>query len=376
MLRAISRSPFDLDALLTSVCEHAVRLCEADFGYIFVPRGSVYALAASAGAPPEQAAWMREHPIEVNRATTVGRTVLSGEEAQIADVLADPDWAFGEAQARGPYRAVVSVPIRKEGAIIGVFSLARVEPGAYSADVVELVRTFADQAAIIIDNVRLLRTIEHQREELARYVPSPVAELVSSPGGEELLEGHRREVTVVYCDLRDFTAFAETADPEELFAVLRRYQTEVGQVILRHRGTIGHYAGDGIMSFLNDPRPLPDHPIRGVRMAIEMRNRFAKLEAGWAKSGYRLGLGIGISLGYGTAGRVGFEGYYGYAAVGSVANLAARLCAVAEPGQIVISERAHARVEKRVRSTPLGEFEFKGFSHPMHAFAIDGLRSR
>lgn len=157
--------------------------------------------------------------------------------------------------------------------------------------------------------------------------------------------------------------------------MLGDYQREIGQTVLAHRGTIAHYAGDGIMSFLNDPIEVPEHPVEAVRMALEMRDGFSRLAADWARSGYELGLGIGISVGYGTVGRVGFEGYFGYAVVGSVANMAARLCAVAEPGQIVISQRAHARVESGVSARPLGSLQLKGFSRPVEAFAVEGLRT-
>jgi class 3 adenylate cyclase len=238
---------------------------------------------------------------------------------------------------------------------------------------IRLVETFADQAAIVIDNVRLLGTISRQREELARYLPSTVAELVSSPEGEQLLAGHRREVSAVFCDLRGFTAFAESAEPEEVLDVLREYHREMGEVIVSHHATLEHFAGDGMMIFLNDPEPVPDHPAQAALMAFEMRDRFARLAEGWRRRGFDLGLGIGISVGFAALGRIGFEGRLGYAIVGSVANLAARLCGVAEPGQIVLSERAFARVDSIVTATPLGRLELKGFRRPVDAYALTSL---
>jgi class 3 adenylate cyclase len=194
--------------------------------------------------------------------------------------------------------------------------------------------------------------------------------MISSPEGEALLAGHRQEVTAVFADLRGFTNFAESAEPEEMFDVLREYHREMGAIIVAHRATLEHFAGDGMMIFLNDPEPVPDHPAEGVRMAVEMRDRFAGLAERWRRAGFDLGLGIGISVGYATLGRIGFEGHYGYAILGSVANLAARLCAVAEPGQIVLSERLYARVEQIVTASSLGQLELKGFRRPVAAYAL------
>jgi adenylate cyclase len=373
VLRAISRAPFDVDALLNTVCEHAVQLCHADFGYVFVPEGDHLRLAGSARAPAEMLAEVRQHPPRIDGRTGTGRAMLTGHEVQIEDVFADPEWDFRDAQRLSGYRSTMSVPMRKEAEIIGVFSLARLAVGRYSDDEIELIKTFADQAAIVIDNVRLLRTIERQREELAHYLPSTVAKLVSSPDGASLLAAHRRDITAVFCDIRGFTGFTERAEPEEVLDVLSEYQREMGRIVLAHDGTIEHYAGDGIMSFLNDPHPVPEHPQEAVRMAVEMRDRFAELAEKWRRSDFELGLGIGLSTGYATVGRVGFEGYYLYGAIGSVANMAARLCSVAQPGQIVISGRAHARVESVVEAEPLGSFELKGFSRPVEAFLVQRL---
>ena len=373
VLRAISRAPFDVDALLNTVCEHAVQLCHADFGYVFVPEGDHLRLAGSARAPAEMLAEVRQHPPVIDRRTGTGRALLTGHEVQIEDVFADPEWDFRDAQRLSGYRSTMSVPMRKEAEIIGVFSLARLAVGRYSDDEIELIKTFADQAAIVIDNVRLLRTIERQREELAHYLPSTVAKLVSSPDGASLLAAHRRDITAVFCDIRGFTGFTERAEPEEVLDVLSEYQREMGGIVLAHDGTIEHYAGDGIMSFLNDPHPVPEHPQEAVRMAVEMRDRFAELAEKWRRSDFELGLGIGLSTGYATVGRVGFEGYYLYGAIGSVANMAARLCALAEPGQLVISARAYARIESTVQAESLGSFELKGFSRPVEAYLVNRL---
>ena len=375
VLRAISRSPFDMDGVLGIVVERLARLSDADIGMVYLPAAEGYYQAAAAwGMKPEHAAYEREHPTPITPGTLVGRVVLAGDTVVIEDAASDPAYTWREGQQIGGFRTMLGVPVRKEARLIGVINVARMEVRPFSADEIELAQTFADQAAIVIDNVRLLGTIERQREELARYLPSTVANLISTPEGEQLLAGHRREVSALFCDLRGFTAFAEAAEPEEGLGVLREYHQEMGAIILRHGGTLEHYAGDGMMIFLNDPEPVADHPLVAVRMALEMRDRFAELAAGWRRQGFELGLGIGVSTGYATLGRIGFEGHYGYAVIGTVANLAARLCALAEPGHIVLSERAYARVEASCEVTALGSFELKGLRRPVEAYDLTGLR--
>lgn len=373
VLRAISESPFDIERVLGIVVEHMMTLCGADQAAIFVPsRDGFYRGVAAVGMSPEGAAYELENETPLTHGTIVGRAVLSGDVAQIEDTASDPTYTWGGQKVVG-MRTLMGVPIRKESRTIGAVGLGRYTVRAFSAEEIDVVRTFADQAAIVIDNVRLLATIESQREELARYLPSTVAELVSSPDGEKLLAGHRREVTTVYCDLRGFTAFAESAEPEEVLDVMREYHREMGAIIVAHSGTLEHFAGDGMMIFLNDPEPVADHPAEAVRMAVEMQDRFSGLTERWRRLGFDLGLGIGISVGYATLGRIGFEGHLGYAIVGSVANLAARLCAVAEPGQIILSERVYARVDSIANATTLGKLELKGFRRPVEAYSLTGL---
>ena len=179
-----------------------------------------------------------------------------------------------------------------------------------------IVSTFAEQALIAIENVNLYTTVQRQREELARFAPQ-VAGLLSTEEGERLLAGHRREISVLYSDLRGFTAFAETAEPEEVLGVLRQYHESVGALTVRHGGTVEHFAGDGLMVFFNDPTLMPDHPRAAIETAREMREEFDELAVGWHRRGYELGLGIGIAVGYASIGRIGFEGRYDYAAVGN-----------------------------------------------------------
>ena len=213
----------------------------------------------------------------------------------------------------------------------------------------------------------LTATIERQRAELSRFVSPQIAELVSSPDGEHLLAGHRRQITAVFCDLRGFTTFAEQADPEELLGVLGTYHAMIGNAIAEHGGTLEHFAGDGVMSFFNDPSPQPDHVERAVRMASVIRSRFRPLAEEWQRSGYELGLGIGIAVGYATMGRIGFEGRYDYGAIGNVVILASRLSSQAAPDQILMSQRAHAMVEGLVDVESVGDLSLKGFSRPVPA---------
>lgn len=374
VLRAISASPFDLDGVLAIVAERMTELCRAEMCAIYVPsKEGFYRSIATVSMSAEGLTWIREHETEVTPGTMVGRVVLSGDVAQIEDALNDPTYTWKAGRSAVGFRTIMGVPIRKESRLIGVVNLARNDVRPFDQREIDLVRTFADQAAIVIDNVRLLGTIQSQREELARYLPSTVAELVSSPDGEKLLAGHRGEVTCVFCDLRGFTSFAEAAEPEEVLDILREYHRELGAIIVAHGGTVEHFAGDGMMVFLNDPRPIDDHVAEGVRMAVEMRDRFAGLAEQWRRLGFDLGLGIGVSVGFATLGRIGFEGHLGYAVVGSVANLAARLCAVAEPGQIILSERAYARVDAIATAASLGALELKGFRRPVEAYSLTGL---
>ena len=221
----------------------------------------------------------------------------------------------------------------------------------------------------------LTATIERQREELSRFLSPQVAALVSSPEGEQLLAGHRRQITAVFCDLRGFTAFAETAEPEELFGVLRDYHEAMGALIVEHGGTLEHFAGDGIMIFFNDPVLQPDHVERAVRMAVAMRERFADLAVRWRKLGYELAFGVGIAVGYATLGRIGFDGRFDYGAIGNAVILASRLSSEAKGGQILLSQRAYAAVEEIIEATSVGDLALKGFSRPVPAVDVIALRN-
>ena len=225
------------------------------------------------------------------------------------------------------------------------------------------------------ENARLLDTVRQQREELSRFVSPQVAALIGTPEGERLLAGHRRAVTAVFADLRGYTAFAETAEPEELLDVLRGYHAAMGVRIVEHGGTLEHFAGDGLHVWFNDPVEQPDHPLRAVRMALAMREDVAALAAGWARRGYDLGFGVGVATGFATAGRIGYEGRYDYAAIGNAVVMAARLSGQARNGQILASQRAYAAVEEAVDADAVEGLQLKGMSHPVTAWSITRLRA-
>jgi adenylate cyclase len=210
---------------------------------------------------------------------------------------------------------------------------------------------------------------------LKRFFSPQLAELIVAGGADDPLETHRREVTVCFLDLRGFTAFAETSEPEEVMAVLREYHAEMGKLILDYEGTLERFTGDGMMIFFNDPVPLPNPGERAVRMALAMRERVTKLVEKWHKQGYELDLGIGIAQGYATIGAIGFEGRWDYGAIGSVTNLAARLCSEAKANQILISNRVLATTEDLLECEPSGELALKGFRKPVPAFNVIGLKA-
>jgi class 3 adenylate cyclase/CheY-like chemotaxis protein len=210
---------------------------------------------------------------------------------------------------------------------------------------------------------------------LRRFLSPQVAELVISSGdGGAMLHSHRRDVTVTFCDLRGFTAFAETAEPEEVIAILREYHACLGKLIFEYGGTLERFVGDGLLVIMNDPLPCPDHPIRTVRMALDMRACMGALATDWRRRGHELGFGIGMAQGYATLGQIGFEGRLDYSVIGTVPNLAARLCGEAAAGQILVSQRLFTSVEHEVEAAPVGDLVLKGFHRPVPAYEVRRLR--
>ena len=210
---------------------------------------------------------------------------------------------------------------------------------------------------------------------LKRFLPPQLAELIVNSGDEKILESHRRDIAVLFCDLRGFTAFAETAEPEEVMGLLREYHEAMGPLIHAHGGTLDSFAGDGIMVFFNDPLPCPNGPERAVRLAVDMRQAFGPLATLWRKRGHEVGFGVGIASGYATLGRVGYEGRFDYTAIGTVTNLAARLCGQAKNGQILITTKVAAAVDEVAELESVGEVELKGLSRPLPLHNVCSLKA-
>jgi adenylate cyclase len=379
VLRTIGSSAFHLEPVLEAVARHAAHLCDARDVLVWRTVGDSYVLAVgpqSSADPLRQI--VDDRPMPIGPDTIVGRAHLERRPIQVADVEEYYRGATGRAAdlARlGGNKTLLAVPLIRDDKVLGVISLVRPEVRAFSDDEIDLVRTFADQAAIAIANVELFETVERQRAELSRFLSPQIGHLITSEEGVKLLEGHRRAITVSFCDLRGFTAFAEQAEPEEVLGVLREYHRAMGELIVSHRGVLEHFAGDGFMVFFNDPVPTENHELQAVRMAVAMRERFNGLATGWRKRGYELNFGVGIAVGYATLGRIGFEGRYDYGAVGNVVILASRLASEAKGGQILLSQRMHAAVEGDVEVESVGDLSLKGISRPVPAVNVTALKA-
>jgi adenylate cyclase len=236
-----------------------------------------------------------------------------------------------------------------------------------SAQLAELNRTLEQRVSEQVGQLERL-------SRLKRFFSPQLAEAIVSGGADDPLRTHRRDVTVVFLDLRGYTAFAETAEPEEVMGVLREYHREMGTLILAHEGTLERFAGDGMMVFFNDPVVVPNPEERAVRMALAMRDRVSDLSADWRKRGYELDVGLGLAKGFATIGAIGFEGRWDYGAIGTVTNLAFRLCGEARPGQVLAAKRVVAAIDGLVETEPVGDLTLKGFSRPVSTVSLLKLR--
>ena len=284
-------------------------------------------------------------------------------------------------------RTALIVPMLLEGELVGTFVIYRQEVRPFTEKQIDLLQNFAAQAVIATENARLLNELTKLNQQLEqrvanqvteiermgrlrRFLPPQVADLIIASGTENQLESHRREITALFCDLRGFTGFSESADPEDVMALLLEYHAAIGATINKYGGTLERYAGDGVMVVFNDPIPVDNPALQAVLMAIDLRTDIGSLIEKWRKLGHDIGFGIGIAHGFATLGTIGFEGRFDYAAIGTVSNVASRLCDEAKPGQILISPRVLMAVEKDIRTEPAGEFALKGIRRPMTAYNV------
>jgi class 3 adenylate cyclase len=396
VLQVINSSPGNLTPVFEAMLEKAIRLCGGERGVLWTIEGGRGRLAAARGLPAEFVALLRERG-ESGTNSPLQRVVQGEWLIEFPDTVEEFSRS-GDPHAKGTVeagvRSAIWVAIVKEGVTVGAFAIGRSAIGTFSDKQIALLQNFAAQAVIAMENARLLgelraRTdqvaelnrgletrVAEQVEELGRvgrlkrFLAPQLAELIVSQGNEKILESHRREIVVVFCDLRGYTAFTETAEPEEVLDFLRDYHGTLGPLVAQFEGTLDQFSGDGIMVFFNDPVPIPDPAARAVNMAVAMRGAAATLIADWRERGRDLGFGVGIAQGYATLGQIGFSERSGYTAIGTVCNVAARLCAEARDGQILLSQRINAALRGSVVTEQVGALALKGLAQPVVAYNV------
>jgi class 3 adenylate cyclase/HAMP domain-containing protein len=416
--RAVSSS-LDLNAVLLTVASRALEITHADAVLIYSYDAAKHQFnLVEAGGIDKSAEG--EHLTIDEGQSILSEAARTGEPVAVPDLSLATDHLLRDVAITAGFHSVLVVPLVDQQGVLGALVVLRRPAGEFPPNLIGLMRTFAHQSVLAMRNAWLFTEVDHKGRELAsansvvqqqadklteqteqlrnwnrsleervekqlgeierirkleRFLAPQVAQLIaSSDGHDSLLDSHRREVTVVFCDLRGFTAFTETTEPEEAMNVLREYHAALGELIFRYEGTLDRYAGDGVMVLFNAPIQFADHTKRAVKMAVEMRDVIGALTEKWRNRGHSLGFGVGIALGYATLGQIGFEHRLEYAAIGSVTNLASRLCDEAKAGQIVASRRVYGMVEPWVEASPLDDLVLKGFKHPVLAMEIKSWR--
>jgi class 3 adenylate cyclase/putative methionine-R-sulfoxide reductase with GAF domain len=414
VLKVISSSSGDLEPVFATMLEKAVQICDATFGNIYRWDGDALQLVATHNTPAAYAEHRRRSPFRGDQDNAVARMIRSKAVVHVFDAAANEtyiqrrDPTVVAAVELGGIRSSLVVPMLKDEELVGAFIVSRQEVRVFTDKQIALVTNFAAQAVIAIENARLLSELRQRTDEversyevvrqqatqlemqaqqleqrvadqvselermgrLRRFLPPQVADLIIASGTEKQLASHRREITALFCDLRGFTGFTENADAEDVMALLREYHAAIGEIIIRYSGTLERYAGDGIMVVFNDPIPVSNPALQAVQMALEMRVAISALTEKWRRLGHEISFGLGIAHGYATLGTIGFEGRFDYAAIGTVSNIASRLCDEAKPGQVLICPRVLMAVEDAVIVERVGEFELKGIRRPIAAYNV------
>ena len=387
VLQVISSSAGELKPVFETMLESAVRICGAKFGNLLLVEGDAFRHVALHGAPQAYLEERRREPVIRPRpGSDLDRIRSTKQIVHVADMQLEGPATAAIVELAGA-RTFLNVPMLKDNELIGTIGIYRQEVRPFTNKQIELVQNFAAQAVIAIENARLLNDLNKLNQQLEqrvadqvseiermgklrRFLPPQVADLIVASGTEKQLESHRREITALFCDLRGFTGFSESSDPEDVMALLREYHAAIGEIINKYGGTLERYAGDGVMVVFNDPIPVDNPALQAVLMAIDMRGAIGDLIEKRRKLGHDIGFGIGIAHGFATLGTIGFEGRFDYAAIGTVSNVASRLCDEAKPGQILISPRVLMAVENAISVEPVGEFKLKGISRPLATYNV------